>query len=119
MSESTNKDTFTGMVMTGRRIKFSAYMASDSVLSKFKIRPSIVPIDEKQDSSMVTAMIYSVIERWADKDLYQILPEFTIERMAMRLAIEIKAALPPGFVLVALELDQGPTRVTVMPSANP
>jgi hypothetical protein len=47
------------------------------------------------------------------------LPEFTIERMAMRLAIEIKAALPPGFVLVALELDQGPTRVTVMPSANP
>lgn len=115
MSES--KDTFTGWVMTGRRIKFWAYLGwngEDQILRKFKIRPSIV--SNGQDEDAITKAVKTVIGNWESKDLNTAIPEFTIERMAMVLSIEIKTYLPPGSVLVALELDRGPTRVTLFPS---
>lgn len=114
MSES--KDTFTGVVMTGRRIKFRAGFGPGQTLSKFKVRPSIV--SNGHDPTTIGSAIRSVISQRERKDLSTILPEFTIERMAMLLFIEIKTYLPPGPVLVALELDRGPTRVTLFPGAG-
>ncbi len=119
MSESENKDTFTGVVMTGRRVKFRAYQGwngDEQVLRKFKVRPSIVR--NGQDPTTIGSAIRSVLSQWKHKGLSAIIPEFTIERMAMILSIEIKAALLPGPVLVALELDHGPTRVTLFPSVE-
>lgn len=115
MSESEN--TFTDVVMTGRRIKFWAYLGwngEELALRKFKVRPSIV--HNGQDEDAITKAIKTVIGNWESKDLDTAIPEFTIERMAMTLSIEIKTYLPPGVVLAALELDHGPTRVTLFPS---
>jgi len=113
---SENAGVFTGVVMTGRRIKFRAGFGPGQTLSKFKVRPSIV--SNGHDPTTIGSAIRSVINQWERKDLSTILPEFTIERMAMLLFIEIKTYLPPGPVLVALELDHGPTRVTLFPGAG-
>ncbi len=119
MSESENKDTFTGVVMTGRRVKFRAYQGwngEEQVLRKFKVRPSIV--SNGHDENAIKTAIRLVVEKWQSADLDMVIPEFTIERMAMILFIDIRAYLPPGPVLVALELDHGPTRVTLFPSVQ-